>query len=438
MSVSPGSFGSVIAVSSFIDKATSEDLVEPNWTANFALCEVLNASPPSAKEALSRLKKKVKHKKSRVQLLALTLLESVVKNCSSSHAVVASKEYQKTLCSLATAKKTEFEVREKVVDMVQLFAESFRHSEWENQFEESYITLKRNGIDFPMAEVASKPFILPTAQSSRDFAKQIQPTDKRPTGGRSGGLESSHEKAQDAPQLFAVTTSNTELLEEMLDASNPGNEEMKDIIEELVRGVKQNQKQIQEKIQSGGVPDDLLEAFLTTNDNIIRVTQKHEDLLKGKTVQKKLKQPEPSLSDLLDSGSDFSQEHKPLERKQQSSIPMLGAPPDKIVVRPRKGSEPGFGSLSLNPPKGEQVEEDDPFAAIASRNLKPLAPPPHPKVQQFDPFSDTFLSSSMAQPNPDPVPESFNPFASLHPLTGQSTTKPAIAEKKSIEDLLNF
>ncbi|KAH9610283.1 hypothetical protein KSS87_018565, partial [Heliosperma pusillum] len=64
-----------------VDKATSEHLVGPDWTMNMQICDICNSDHLMAKEVVKGVKRRLQHKNNRVQLLTLTLLETMVKNC---------------------------------------------------------------------------------------------------------------------------------------------------------------------------------------------------------------------------------------------------------------------------------------------------------------------------------------------------------------------
>ncbi|TYI60864.1 hypothetical protein E1A91_D10G133900v1 [Gossypium mustelinum] len=64
-----------------VDKATSELLNAPDWTLNIDICDSLNSNNWQRKDIVKAVKRRLQHKNSRVQLLALTLLETMVKNC---------------------------------------------------------------------------------------------------------------------------------------------------------------------------------------------------------------------------------------------------------------------------------------------------------------------------------------------------------------------
>ena len=64
-----------------VDKATSELLIGPDWTMDIDICDTINSNHWQAKEVVKAVKRRLQHKNPKVQLLALTLVETMVKNC---------------------------------------------------------------------------------------------------------------------------------------------------------------------------------------------------------------------------------------------------------------------------------------------------------------------------------------------------------------------
>jgi ribosomal protein S20 len=70
-----------MTVSGIVERATSELLAGPDWAINVDLCDVINNDPSQAKDVIKTIKRRLTNRNPMVQLLALTLLETLIRNC---------------------------------------------------------------------------------------------------------------------------------------------------------------------------------------------------------------------------------------------------------------------------------------------------------------------------------------------------------------------
>nr|AEK78080.1 VHS [Triticum aestivum] len=219
-----------------VDRATSESLIGPDWSLNLEICDILNHDPSQAKDVVKSIKKRIGHKNSKIQLLALTLLETLIKNCGDFvHMHVAERDILHEMVKIVK-KKPDYHVKEKILILIDTWQEAFGGARARYpQYYAAYQELLRAGAVFPQRSESSVPIYTPP---------QTQPLQNYPPP----ALRNTDYR-QEAPESSSVpevsTLSVTEIqnasgvmdaLSEMLNAIDPGNREglRQEVIVDLV------------------------------------------------------------------------------------------------------------------------------------------------------------------------------------------------------------
>lgn len=109
--------------------------------------KTLSSSATKAKDAVSSIIKRLAHKNVNVVLYSLTLANALVQNCSINlKAEVASRPFLGTLQKLLSNPKTHPAVKNRVLDLVQSWAESFRGESQLDFMVETYRQLASEGM----------------------------------------------------------------------------------------------------------------------------------------------------------------------------------------------------------------------------------------------------------------------------------------------------
>ncbi|KAI9092715.1 hypothetical protein DFS34DRAFT_697023 [Phlyctochytrium arcticum] len=138
-----------------VDKATSENLPigTEDLPANLDIADQVKSKAVSGKTAAASLKRRINHKNPNVQLLALKLTDTCVKNCGQHFVVeVASKEFVDNLVSIVRATGTNPDVRKQVLALIQSWGLALNNKLDSRYVTEIYEYLKRDGIQFPPIE----------------------------------------------------------------------------------------------------------------------------------------------------------------------------------------------------------------------------------------------------------------------------------------------
>ena len=111
-------------IAEVIVRSTDPLLLGPDWAANLEVADLINTyESEGAKEAIKVLKRRLMME-TRVQVLSLTLIESLMKNCSTSfHVEVASRDFMTELAKVATNRKTGADVAHQIVGLCGAWSE---------------------------------------------------------------------------------------------------------------------------------------------------------------------------------------------------------------------------------------------------------------------------------------------------------------------------
>jgi hypothetical protein len=135
-----------------VDAATSETLLGPDRGQNIRVCEAVNSNSnpkDGAADAVRELRKRLRHKNPKVQLLSLNLADQLVRNCGYDlHHQVASKDFMTDMQNLVSGMNAEvdMEVNRKALLLLQCWGESFKDLREEFPlYYEIYASLKSQG-----------------------------------------------------------------------------------------------------------------------------------------------------------------------------------------------------------------------------------------------------------------------------------------------------
>ncbi len=121
-----------------VEEATAENLEGPDWGKSLAICDLVNTEKVSGQEAVRAIKKRMMLKSTRIQYLALTLLETCVKNCEKMFSEVASEKVLDEMVKMIDDRQTPIENREKALKLIEAWGESTEELRYLPIFEETY------------------------------------------------------------------------------------------------------------------------------------------------------------------------------------------------------------------------------------------------------------------------------------------------------------
>ncbi|KAG6537232.1 TOM1-like protein 6 isoform X1 [Zingiber officinale] len=332
LSLSSSSAAAVATVG--VDKATSDLLMGPDWTLNIEICDSINCNRWPAKDVVKAVKKRLQHKNPKVQFLALTLLEMMIKNCGDYlHFQVVEREILQEMLKIVR-KKADLQVRDKILELIDSWQEAFGGSGGKYpQFYWAYTDLRRSGVIFPKRSPDATLTLTPPENATPSVRyPQIAYGTSNGSGSRLDEAMMSEMATLSLADLSGMKTV-TDLFSEMLKAVdlNDRNAVEDEVIKDLVHQCHANQKKLVESINSISDADDVLLAqALELNDNLQSLFVKYDALASGLPVPAQVSESTPS------------------------SLP---------VVAPQHSTTRQYNN-------DDNEEDDDDFAQLARRTLK--------------------------------------------------------------------
>ncbi|KAH7651765.1 Cytosolic sorting protein GGA2/TOM1 protein [Dioscorea alata] len=265
---------------SLADRATSDLLIGPDWAMNVEICDILNHDPGQGKATARVLRRRIGNKNPKIQLLALTLLETIIKNCGDIvHMHIAERDIPHKMAKLVK-KKPDFRVKEKILVLIDTWQEALggphgRHT----QFYSAYQELLRYGVVFPKRTGSSAPVFSPQGQPPPSYPQPPQHSDNQQEATVSSD-------SSELPVLSLADIQNArgimDVLAEMLTALDPKNKEglQQEVIVDLVAQCRTYRQRLVHLVNKTS-DEELLSQGLALNDDLQRVLGKYDAIASG-------------------------------------------------------------------------------------------------------------------------------------------------------------
>ncbi|KAJ9537116.1 hypothetical protein OSB04_029849 [Centaurea solstitialis] len=302
-------------VNPMVERATSDMLVGPDWSINIGICDLCNRDPGQAKDVVKAIKKRLGSKNVKVQLLTLTLLETIVKNCGDFvHKSVAEKDLLRDMVKIVK-KKPDYHVKEKILILIDTWQEAFGGARARYpQYHAAYNELLHLGALFPKRTERSPPVFTPL---------QTQPLMRNPQNGNEA-VESSADA--DASNLSMTEIQHArgiiDVLAEMLIAVDPTRKEglRQEVVVDLVQQCRTYKKRVVHLVNSTS-DESLLCEGLALNDELQRVLDKHEKLVSGASA--------PSENSRVVAKHETPSENSRVVAKHEAPVSGVSVPSEK-------------------------------------------------------------------------------------------------------------
>ncbi|XP_069547443.1 TOM1-like protein 2 isoform X1 [Brachyistius frenatus] len=398
-----------------IERATDGSLQSEDWTLNMEICDIINETEDGPKDAIRAVKKRLNGNRNyREVMLALTVLETCVKNCGHRfHALVTSRDFiDGVLVKIISPKNNPPTiVQDKVLALIQAWADAFRSSPDLTGVVQIYEELKRKGIEFPMSELETlSPIHTPqraatapegdstlhklssTTQPSPHSAPTAFADPQVPNILASGSINPTPEQICQLRSELDIVRGNTKVMSEMLTEMVPGQEDASDyeLLQELNRTCRVMQQRIMELIScvsNEAVTEELLHVNDDLNNIFLRY-ERYERYRSGRASAQSVNNgvlSEATEDNLIDLGPGSPAVVSNMPNAAPTSLP------PSITAPAGRPSSPATLASRL---AGLDVGADSVSSTLSS--LSSCKPPP--TQDDFDVFAQT-RTGAMSEPN---------------------------------------
>uniref|UniRef100_A0A7N4P688 Target of myb1 like 2 membrane trafficking protein n=1 Tax=Sarcophilus harrisii TaxID=9305 RepID=A0A7N4P688_SARHA len=242
-----------------LEKATDGSLQSEDWTLNMEICDIINETEEGPKDAIRALKKRLNGNRNyREVMLALTVLETCVKNCGHRfHILVANRDFiDGVLVKIISPKNNPPTiVQDKVLALIQSIPEV-----------DPAATMHKSQSQQRMSSASS------SAPSPTPYAAP-----QAPSLNVTGPITANSEQIARLRSELDVVRGNTKVMSEMLTEMVPGQEDSSDLelLQELNRTCRAMQQRIVELI-SRVSNEEVTEELLHVNDDLNNVFLRYE------------------------------------------------------------------------------------------------------------------------------------------------------------------
>ncbi|GAU92957.1 hypothetical protein RvY_04967 [Ramazzottius varieornatus] len=382
-----------------IEQASDAKLGAENWAMFMEICDLINDSEENAKDASRAIRKRLhvvmQAKDYDAAQLLITVLETTVKNCSRRfQSLVCSKDFVNELVkSIGPSNKPPVVLQERVLGLVQSWAETFRSSSDLRGVTEVYDELKARGVEFPVLDMdAMAPIITPQRSvAAAPVSAAVPVTPRQPPSqsvspsmhaGEFGQSPQGREMQQVAgpvvmtPEQLSkmrgevdIVKSNLQVFSEMLGELKPGQEDPDDL--QLLTDLHQTIRTMQDRIVQllGTISnEEVIGELLVVNDEMNSLFlryERYERQRKGAGIQTRALPQVPPVAPALPvsprGGQSKSTSHTLIDISSNEKVDNL---------------HHDMGSLSLNSTSVQAgTESSTNFDAFASTRLGNPAPP---------------------------------------------------------------
>ncbi|KAJ8251171.1 hypothetical protein GJAV_G00218080 [Gymnothorax javanicus] len=353
-----------------IERATSSSLQSEDWGLNMEICDIINETEEGPKDAVRALKKRiVGNKNFREVMLALTVLETCVKNCGHRfHVLVSTRGFVEGVLVRAIMPKLNppMVLQDRVLSLIQAWADAFRTSPSLTGVVAVYEDLRKRGLVFPAATNTASPIHTPHEDVRSALKVSAPPPQPAASSSRGGALTLSPDQVKKLRSDLEVVRGNMTVMSEMMNQLVPGQAQDSDIelLQQLYSVCKSTQDRVVKLIPRLS-DESLIEELLTINDEF-NTTFIHyhsfEEHCNRQDPPEQEQSPaaEPTCDNLIDLDSDTPTVHQPVLPAVPAPEPLCQSPVNTLSSQMSNlstGTDDEFDMFALSRSKVQAQQE---------------------------------------------------------------------------------
>ncbi|CAO2166865.1 unnamed protein product [Urochloa humidicola] len=379
------------SAASRVEKATSHLLMGPDWAVNLEICDILNADVWQTKDVVKAVKKRLQNKDPKVQFFALTLLETMMKNCGEYVQFEVAEQHVLQEMVKIIQKKNDMQVRDKILLLLDSWQEAFGGpgSKYP-QYHWAYLQVKTTGVVFPKRPTDAPPIFTPPVHNS---------SSPRYAAGSLSDRMSSDVETLSLGDLNNIRNV-TDLLNDMVHALSPSDRTAvnDEIITDLVTQCRSNQQKLLQFVSSTG-NEQLLKQGLEINDRLQSVLSKYDAMVAGAplAVEAPVRETIEAPPEAPAVKPSAPPEHNDIADEDEDEFARLAQRKNKSVVSSDDALS-STGDLALVPI--DPVGSESP-SSVASNALVLLDPAPSSSTESKELDMINLLSLTLCSPTPE-------------------------------------
>ncbi|KAJ8344949.1 hypothetical protein SKAU_G00291420 [Synaphobranchus kaupii] len=320
-----------------IERATSSSLQSEDWGLNMEICDFINETEEGPKDAARAIKKRIAGNKNfREVMLALTVLETCVKNCGHRfHVLVATRGFLEGVLVKAIMPKNNppMVLQDRVLSLIQAWADAFRSSPSLTGVVSVYEDLRRRGLVFPMATDTVSPIHTPPTDGRLAVTVSTPPQHPTTPPNHRGVLTISPDQVGKLRTDLEVVRGNLTVMSEMMNQLEPGHAQPSDIelLQQLYAACKGMQNRVVALIPRLS-EEALIEELLAVNDEFnttFTLYHSFEEHCSGQDPPEQAAESQaadPTCANLIDLCPDTPTVNQPVLSAEPAQRPLSQSP----------------------------------------------------------------------------------------------------------------